>query len=194
MTIVYNEDGLRQFKGPCVVQQFINHSAVLLKVVFFFSIASCFQVNLRAQVFVVGEDLFTEVRPSIRNQIAGPQKSVLFDSHTVSKSGSSTELNEVLSLSLPSFLPHLPSSPPSFLPHLPSSPCFPSQHCISLSQVGAHRRPPLYDMDALVAMTSRLRAALGLKLFGFDGETVLFLLFVVDLVWEWGEDGFFNRV
>lgn len=53
MAIVFNQEGLKAIQPPCVVQNFINHNAVLYK------------------VFVVGEAYTVVQRPSLKNFSAG---------------------------------------------------------------------------------------------------------------------------
>ncbi|XP_076777464.1 inositol-tetrakisphosphate 1-kinase isoform X1 [Arvicanthis niloticus] len=53
MAIVFNQEGLNAIQPPCVVQNFINHNAVLYK------------------VFVVGESYTVVQRPSLKNFSAG---------------------------------------------------------------------------------------------------------------------------
>lgn len=53
MAIVFNQEGLSAIQPPCVVQNFINHNAVLYK------------------VFVVGESYTVVQRPSLKNFSAG---------------------------------------------------------------------------------------------------------------------------
>ncbi|MGH0150868.1 UNVERIFIED_CONTAM: hypothetical protein FKN15_018978 [Acipenser sinensis] len=54
MAIIFNKEGLKDIKPPCVIQSFINHNAVLYK------------------VFVVGESYTVVERPSLKNFPAGP--------------------------------------------------------------------------------------------------------------------------
>ena len=54
MAIIFSEEDLKDIKPPCVIQNFINHNAVLYK------------------VFVVGEAYTVVERPSIRNFPSGP--------------------------------------------------------------------------------------------------------------------------
>ncbi|XP_064420939.1 inositol-tetrakisphosphate 1-kinase isoform X2 [Latimeria chalumnae] len=76
MAIIFNKEGLKNIKPPCVIQSFINHNAVLYK------------------VFVVGESYSVVERPSLKNFPAGPadRKSIFFNSHNVSKPESSSDL------------------------------------------------------------------------------------------------------
>ena len=47
------------------------------------------------QIFVIGDEYYTELRPSIRNLGADSKQTVFFDSHEVSKPKSASHLNEV---------------------------------------------------------------------------------------------------
>lgn len=49
MTLVFNEEGLGDVRGPCLLQSFVNHDAALFK------------------VFVVGDAHFVVRRPSLKN-------------------------------------------------------------------------------------------------------------------------------
>ncbi len=49
MTLIFNEEGLKEVVYPCVVQTFVNHNAALYK------------------LFVIGQSYTTVLRPSIRN-------------------------------------------------------------------------------------------------------------------------------
>uniref|UniRef100_A0A7N9CCV7 Inositol-tetrakisphosphate 1-kinase n=2 Tax=Macaca fascicularis TaxID=9541 RepID=A0A7N9CCV7_MACFA len=79
MAIVFNQEGLNAIQPPCVVQNFINHNAVLYK------------------VFVVGESYTVVQRPSLKNFSAGTsdRESIFFNSHNVSKPESSSVLTEL---------------------------------------------------------------------------------------------------
>ncbi|XP_021561902.1 inositol-tetrakisphosphate 1-kinase [Carlito syrichta] len=79
MAIVFNQEGLNAIRPPCVVQNFINHNAVLYK------------------VFVVGESYTVVQRPSLKNFSAGTsdRESIFFNSHNVSKPESSSVLTEL---------------------------------------------------------------------------------------------------
>uniref|UniRef100_A0A9L0RX62 Inositol-tetrakisphosphate 1-kinase n=1 Tax=Equus caballus TaxID=9796 RepID=A0A9L0RX62_HORSE len=79
MAIVFNQEGLSAIQPPCVVQNFINHNAVLYK------------------VFVVGESYTVVQRPSLKNFSAGTsdRESIFFNSHNVSKPESSSVLTEL---------------------------------------------------------------------------------------------------
>ncbi|XP_037096600.1 inositol-tetrakisphosphate 1-kinase [Syngnathus acus] len=76
MAIIFSEDDLKDVKPPCVIQNFINHNAVLYK------------------VFVVGDSYTVVERPSLKNFPAGPadRKAIFFNSHNVSKPESSSDL------------------------------------------------------------------------------------------------------
>ncbi|XP_010880764.1 inositol-tetrakisphosphate 1-kinase isoform X2 [Esox lucius] len=77
MAIIFSEEDLKDVKPPCVIQNFINHNAVLYK------------------VYVVGDSYTVVERPSIRNFPSGPvgRKSIFFHSHNVSKPECSSDLN-----------------------------------------------------------------------------------------------------
>jgi inositol-1,3,4-trisphosphate 5/6-kinase/inositol-tetrakisphosphate 1-kinase len=78
MALVFNESGFDSMKYPCVVQQFIEHNAVLYK------------------IFVVGKFHYIVQRPSIKNLTTLDSKTtIFFDSHDVSKPSASSHLNEV---------------------------------------------------------------------------------------------------
>lgn len=53
MAIIFNKQGLKDIRPPCVAQSFINHNAVLYK------------------VYVVGDEQFVCERPSLKNLTAG---------------------------------------------------------------------------------------------------------------------------
>ncbi|XP_048341208.1 inositol-tetrakisphosphate 1-kinase [Sphaerodactylus townsendi] len=76
MAIIFNQEGLKAIKPPCVIQSFINHNAVLYK------------------VFVVGESYSVVKRPSLKNFSDGisDRESIFFNSHNVSKPESSSVL------------------------------------------------------------------------------------------------------
>ena len=71
MAIVFDESGLESMKFPCVVQQFINHNAVLYKVLMN-SISHTYYCTVwsLSQIFVVGKLHFLVHRPSIKNLAA----------------------------------------------------------------------------------------------------------------------------
>ncbi|XP_078676131.1 inositol-tetrakisphosphate 1-kinase-like [Branchiostoma floridae x Branchiostoma belcheri] len=78
MAIIFNAEGLKDLLSPpCVAQNFVNHNAVLHK------------------VFVVGESYFVVERPSLKNFSAGDHSTIYFNSHDVSKAGSSSFLNQL---------------------------------------------------------------------------------------------------
>lgn len=59
MAIIFCEEGLKDVDPPCVAQTFINHNAVLHK------------------VFVIGNQIYTHKRPSIKNFSAGSKFQVM---------------------------------------------------------------------------------------------------------------------
>ncbi|XP_070578257.1 inositol-tetrakisphosphate 1-kinase-like isoform X2 [Ptychodera flava] len=77
MAIIFNEDGLKDVKPPCVAQTFIKHNAKLYK------------------LYVIGDYHFSVERPSLKNFTAGDKTTIFFDSHDVSKATSSSFLNEL---------------------------------------------------------------------------------------------------
>ncbi|KXJ24802.1 Inositol-tetrakisphosphate 1-kinase [Exaiptasia diaphana] len=80
MLLIFNEEGLHDVKPPCVVQQFINHNAILYK------------------VFVAGNRHYIVDRPSIKNFYHTKDvklDTIFFNSHDVSKSDSSSHLNKL---------------------------------------------------------------------------------------------------
>ncbi|KAM9324927.1 inositol-tetrakisphosphate 1-kinase-like [Gastrophryne carolinensis] len=78
MSLIFNEQGLKEVTAPCLLQSFINHSATLYK------------------VFVVGSQHFVVKRPSIRDFPLGEtdQKTIFFNSHEVSKAESCSHLSQ----------------------------------------------------------------------------------------------------
>ncbi|CAI9553076.1 unnamed protein product, partial [Staurois parvus] len=78
MSLIFNEQGLKEVTPPCLLQSFINHSATLYK------------------VFVVGSQHFVVKRPSIRDFPLGEtdQKTIFFNSHDVSKAESCSHLSQ----------------------------------------------------------------------------------------------------
>ncbi|KYO48949.1 hypothetical protein Y1Q_0023944 [Alligator mississippiensis] len=79
MTLVFNEEGLGDVRGPCLLQSFVNHDAALFK------------------VFVVGDAHFVVRRPSLKNFPRGQSArgSIFFDSREVSKPESCSRLTEL---------------------------------------------------------------------------------------------------
>lgn len=53
MSLIFNEEGLKDVVPPCVAQKFINHNAVLYK------------------LFTIGNKYFMSERPSLKNFNAG---------------------------------------------------------------------------------------------------------------------------
>lgn len=80
MAVIFNKEGLKDLTPPCVVQQFVNHNAVLFK------------------VFVAGDKHYIVERPSIKNfYITGAKdrRTIFFSSHDVSKPDSGSYLSEL---------------------------------------------------------------------------------------------------
>nr|XP_033812138.1 inositol-tetrakisphosphate 1-kinase-like [Geotrypetes seraphini] len=77
MALIFNQHGLEEVKPPCLLQSFINHSAILYK------------------VFVVGSAQFVVQRPSLKNLPPGEseRKNIFFNSHEVSKPESCSHLS-----------------------------------------------------------------------------------------------------
>ena len=85
MSLVFNEEGLKDFKKPYLIQEFCDHGAVLYK------------------VFVIGDKYHICERPSVKNLISEgslethyqqPETNIGFDSFKISKLGQS--FNKVL--------------------------------------------------------------------------------------------------
>lgn len=81
MALIFNKEGLQDLtQAPCVVQQFVNHDAVLFK------------------VFVAGDKHYIVERPSIKNfykTTTKEMKTIFFSSHDVSKPDSGSYLSEL---------------------------------------------------------------------------------------------------
>lgn len=81
MALIFNKEGLRDVTPPCVVQQFVNHNALLFK------------------VFVAGNNHYIVERPSIKNfyktTASKDRKTIFFSSHDVSKPDSGSYLSEL---------------------------------------------------------------------------------------------------
>lgn len=75
MSIIFNEDGLKNCRIPSVIQSFIRHNAVLYK------------------IFTVGDKHSCVERPSLKNYKACDSETIFFDSAVVSKAGSQSELS-----------------------------------------------------------------------------------------------------
>lgn len=74
--IIFNERDLKDCQPPCVVQDFINHNAILYK------------------LFVVGEHFHVVERPSFKNfyqEDCNLLHTIFFNSHDISKSGSKSK-------------------------------------------------------------------------------------------------------
>ncbi|KAH9394501.1 Inositol-tetrakisphosphate 1-kinase [Tyrophagus putrescentiae] len=75
MSIIFDENGLKDINPPCVAQTFINHNARLFK------------------LFIIRDRYFVIERPSIKNfKPSDKYETVHFDSHDISKPYSSSEL------------------------------------------------------------------------------------------------------
>ncbi|XP_035824466.1 inositol-tetrakisphosphate 1-kinase [Aplysia californica] len=77
MSIIFNEESLKDISPPCVAQSFINHNAILYK------------------IMVVGCKQFIIQRPSLKNLYPGAHATVFFDTQEVSKADSDHPLNAV---------------------------------------------------------------------------------------------------
>lgn len=76
MSLIFNEDGLKDIRTPCIVQSFINHGARLYK------------------LFVLGPKFYVVERPSIKDFAYGHiHPTIHFDAHNISKPESSCPLN-----------------------------------------------------------------------------------------------------
>lgn len=75
MSVIFNENGLKDCRPPCVAQSFVNHNAILYK------------------IFIVGDYHCVVERPSLKNFYAGDFKTINFDSHDVSKADSKSALS-----------------------------------------------------------------------------------------------------
>jgi len=61
MSVIFNEEGLRDINPPCVAQTFVNHNATLYK------------------LFKVGSKLYVGQRPSLKNLYAGGTLHILLE-------------------------------------------------------------------------------------------------------------------
>lgn len=75
MSVIFNENYLKDCRPPCVAQSFVNHNAVLYK------------------IFIVGDYHCVVERPSLKNFYASNRKTINFDSHEVSKADSTSALS-----------------------------------------------------------------------------------------------------
>jgi len=77
MALIFNEEGVRDVSPPCVAMNFVSHNAVLYK------------------VYAVGEEWFVVERPSLKNFNPSDQKTIFFDSHSISKADSNSFLTQL---------------------------------------------------------------------------------------------------
>lgn len=80
LALIFNEEGLRDLRPPCVAQSFSNHNAILYK------------------VYVVGDEVKLVERPSVKNFKSGRdanESTIFFDSHGVSKPNCNSFLNQL---------------------------------------------------------------------------------------------------
>lgn len=77
MAVIFNEEGLKDIRPPCVAQTFVNHNATLYK------------------IFKIGSKQYIGHRPSLKNLYAGDHPTIFFDTHEVCKSDSSHHLTEL---------------------------------------------------------------------------------------------------
>lgn len=75
MSVIFNENYLKDCRPPCVAQSFVNHNAVLYK------------------IFIVGDYHYVVERPSLKNFYACNRETIHFDSHDVSKADSKSALS-----------------------------------------------------------------------------------------------------
>ncbi|XP_011309241.1 inositol-tetrakisphosphate 1-kinase [Fopius arisanus] len=76
MMVIFNEEGVKDCQPPCIVQNFVNHNAILYK------------------VYIVGNHFHVVERPSLKNfypKDCETLGTLFFSSHDVSKSGSTSE-------------------------------------------------------------------------------------------------------
>lgn len=74
--LIFNEQGLKDCQLPCVVQEFVNHNAILYK------------------VFIVDENFHVVERPSLKNfyqKDCATMGTIFFNSHDISRSGSQSK-------------------------------------------------------------------------------------------------------
>lgn len=67
MSIIFSEKNVSDVMSPCVIQEFVNHGSMLYKVA------------------AVGQQMYICERPSVKNLKSGLERTVYFDSMTVSK-------------------------------------------------------------------------------------------------------------
>lgn len=120
MAIIFSEENVHDINFPCVIQQFINHNSILYKVA------------------AVGHRFFICERPSVKNLQESTQKTVYFDSMTVSKRNiHNKELHD----------------------HNPQNMKF---------KTSISSEVPLLDEDVIIELMKRITSRLGLTLFGVD--------------------------
>ncbi|XP_071163631.1 inositol-tetrakisphosphate 1-kinase-like isoform X2 [Mytilus edulis] len=72
MSIIFDENGVKDIKTPCVAQSFINHDSVLYK------------------VYIVGDKPFIVEKPSVKNLSATGQDTIKFDASKLTRLNSLT--------------------------------------------------------------------------------------------------------
>ncbi|KAJ9589652.1 hypothetical protein L9F63_017141 [Diploptera punctata] len=75
LRMIFNEEGVKDCRPPCVAQSFVNHNAVLYK------------------IYLVGDEHFLVERPSLKNFYPSDRGTIFFDSHDVSKADSTSSLS-----------------------------------------------------------------------------------------------------
>ncbi|XP_067335375.1 inositol-tetrakisphosphate 1-kinase isoform X1 [Channa argus] len=143
MAIIFSEEDLKDVKPPCVIQSFINHNAVLYK------------------VFVVGESYTVVERPSLKNFPAGPAGGLQSSTRHISRKIYANRMHLTTMWSATAkdrkaifFNSHNVSKPES------------SSDLTSRENVEGVSRPP--NDDVIRELSSSLRQALGVSLFGID--------------------------
>ncbi|XP_050422238.1 inositol-tetrakisphosphate 1-kinase-like [Adelges cooleyi] len=137
MSVIFNECGVADCKPPCVAQSFINHNAVLYK------------------IYVVGDHYQVVERPSLKNFYPSNEdkKTITFDSHSVSKSDSSSEL---------SVLDPSESAKPSNIDPI-------KLHSI-VKTISSYLNMSLYGIDIVVENNTNRHAIIDINAYpGYDG-------------------------
>ena len=119
-TLIFNIDNLCDLPVPCLLQEFNNHGGVLYK------------------AFVVGDCAMFCERPSIKDMDCSANKSIVFNSRSISK------LDKV-------FLPELHDSDPN-------SRCW----------LTSGEKPDLLNADVINAIHKKMSKVTSLKFYGFD--------------------------